>query len=108
MGPGAVVEAEAHVSDSIVMNGAVIGRGAVVDRAILDKRAVIGAGASVGWGEGNTPNRAMPNNLNTGITLVGKRARIPDGIRIGRNVVIRPGVTPSAFTGNEVRSGETI
>ncbi|MDW8317035.1 MAG: sugar phosphate nucleotidyltransferase [Anaerolineae bacterium] len=108
IGPGAVVEAEAHVSDSIVMNGAVIGRGAVVDRAILDKRAVIGAGASVGWGEDNTPNRAMPNNLNTGITLVGKRARIPDGIRIGRNVVIRPGVTPSAFTGDEVRSGETI
>lgn len=108
VGPGAVIEADAEVSDSIIMNGAVIGQGAVVDRSILDKRVRVDAGAHVGWGENNTPNRAMPNNLNTGITLVGKRAHIPANLRIGRNVVIRPNVTATAFTGDEVKSGETI
>ena len=31
---------------------------------------------------------AGPSRLNTGITLVGKRAIIPRGVRIGRNVRI--------------------
>lgn len=108
IGPGAVIEAGAVVSDSIIMNGTVVGSNAVIDRAILDKRVVVGEGACVGWGDDNTPNRAMPNNLNTGITLVGKRARIPAGVRIGRNVVIRPNVSASALSMGDVRSGETI
>ena len=66
IGPGAVIEAGAAVSDSIIMNGAVIGAGARIERSIIDKRAVIGADAVIGDGDDNTPNRAMPNNLNTG------------------------------------------
>ena len=36
----------------------------------------------------DTPNRQEPGRLNTGITVVGKRAVIPAGVRIGRNVRI--------------------
>lgn len=108
IGPGALVEAGAEISDSIVMNHTVVGRDAVVDRAILDKRVIVEEGAWVGWGEDNTPNRVMPDSLNTGITLVGKGARVPAGVHIGRNAVIRPGASASEFPGPEVRSGETI
>ena len=45
----------------------------------------IGADAQVGMGDDNTPNQLEPANLNTGITIVGKRARIPAGATIGRN-----------------------
>ena len=41
-----------------------------------------------------TPNKAEPTRLNTGITLVGKRAAIPAGARIGRNVRIGEDVRP--------------
>jgi len=108
IGPGAVVEAGAQVRDSIVMNNAVVNAGALVERAILDKRVVVGADAQVGWGDDSTPNRMMPSNLNTGITLVGKRAQIPPGSRLGRNVVVRPRVPAGAFPGDTVSSGETV
>jgi glucose-1-phosphate adenylyltransferase len=108
IGPGAVVEEGAEVSDSIIMNGTVIGPRARVERAIIDKRAVVGEGSMVGWSDDNTPNRAMPNHLNTGLTLLGKRAQVPAGKKIGRNVVIRPRVQESDFPPDDVVSGETL
>ncbi len=50
----------------------------------------------------------MPNNLNTGITLVGKGAQVPAGLRVGRNVVIRPRVPASALPADVLPSGETV
>jgi glucose-1-phosphate adenylyltransferase len=108
IGPGAVVEEGAEVNDSIVMNGAVISAGARVERSIIDKRVVLGEGSVVGWGDDNTPNRAMPNHLNTGLTLIGKRAQVPAGVKIGRNVVVRPRVSASAYPPGDVASGETL
>ena len=71
------------------MFDSVIRSGAVVDRAILDKEVVVGQGAIVGEGPyDDRPNKQEPNRLNTGITVVGKRAVVPRGARIGRNVKI--------------------
>ncbi|MFZ2488082.1 MAG: sugar phosphate nucleotidyltransferase [Anaerolineae bacterium] len=108
IGPGAVVEEGAEVSDSIIMNNAVVGAGARVERTIVDKRGVIGDGSKVGYGEDNTPNRAMPNHLNTGLTMIGKRAQVPANISVGRNVVIRPRVAATSFPPGDVASGETL
>jgi glucose-1-phosphate adenylyltransferase len=106
--PGVYVARGAVVRDSIVMNDSVIGAGAVIDRAIVDKEVVVGDGARVGHGDDNTPNRHMPQRLNTGITLVGKRTRIPAHIEIGRNVEIGPDLTESAFAAASIASGETV
>ena len=82
------------VRDSIVMFDSVIRSGAVVDRSILDKEVVVGPGAIVGEGPfPDKPNKAEPGRLNTGITVVGKRAVIPRGARIGRNVKVAADVT---------------
>ncbi|MBA2263751.1 MAG: NTP transferase domain-containing protein [Chloroflexi bacterium] len=109
LSPGVRVEAGAVVRDSIVMFDAVIGPGAVLDRAILDKEARIGAGARVGVGDELTPNRDEPERLYAGITLVGKRARVPDGIEIGRNCRIDPGVVERDFgNARSVATGTTI
>ncbi len=108
IGPGAVVGEGAEVSDSIIMNGSVIGPRARVERSIIDKRVEVGEGSFVGWGDDNTPNRAMPNHLNTGLTLIGKRAQVPAGVKIGRNVVVHARVRPPAFPPGEVASGETL
>jgi ADP-glucose pyrophosphorylase len=91
------------------MFDSVIRAGAVVDRAILDKEVIVGPGAIVGEGpENDVPNRLEPSRLNTGITVVGKRAVIPRGVRIGRNVRIDGEVRAVDFPGRVVRSGETV
>jgi len=46
--------------------------------------------------------------LNTGITVIGKRAVIPRGVRIGRNVLIGEAVRATDFSSRLVRSGSTI
>jgi len=108
IGPGAVVSGGAVVRDSIVMNDSVIEAGAEVDRAIVDKEVVIGEGARVGWGDDNTPNEDLPEVLNTGISLIGKRAQVPPRATIGRNVTVHPGATLQQFSSSVVPSGSNV
>ena len=89
------------------MTGTVVEAGAIVDHCILDKETVVGAGARMGDGDDNTPNQAAPDRLNTGLTVAGRRARIPAGAVIGRNVVIGARAGEAAFgTDKTVASGQ--
>ncbi|MDQ3705604.1 MAG: glucose-1-phosphate adenylyltransferase [Chloroflexota bacterium] len=108
LSPGVVVEEGAVVRDSIVLFNTVIGAGSVVDRAILDKQVVVGKNCRIGHGDDMTPNRQEPGWLDTGITLVGKRAHIPDNLTVGRNCKIGPDVRPQDFTTDTLASGETV
>jgi len=106
--PGVRVAPGAIVRDSVIMDDTVIEAGAVVERAIIDKRAVIGKGAHVGYGVDNTPNRQHPDRLNTGLTVIGKRTRIPAGLKVGHNVIIHADKTERSFKTEVIASGETI
>lgn len=109
LSPGVRVDVGAVVRDSIVMFDSVIRAGAVIDRSILDKEVTVGPGAIVGEGTDLTiPNRAEPSRLNTGITVVGKQAVIPRGVRIGRNVKIGTEVRAIDFGRRVVPSGSTV
>ena len=109
LAPGVRVGIGAVVRDSIVFLDTDIRAGAVVDRAIIDKSVTIYPNAVVGNGPlDDTPNRQEPNRLNTGITLVGKRAVVPRGVRIGRNVRIAENVRATDFRSRVVRSGSSI
>ncbi len=110
LSPGVRVDPGAVVRDSIVMFDSVIRAGAVVDRAIIDKEVSVGPNAVVGMGpDFDVPNRQEPERLNAGITVVGKRAVIPNGMRLGRNVRVDEGVRPSDFgRRRSVPSGGTV
>ena len=97
LAPGVYVAEGALVRDSVVLNDTCIEAGAVVDRCIIDKRVRIGTGATVGHGDDNTPNSDMPEQINTGITLIGKGCTIPDGLTLGRNVVVHASNSSDAF-----------
>jgi glucose-1-phosphate adenylyltransferase len=101
VGPGAVVE------DSIVMHDTRVLEGARVSRAIVDKAVRIGKGAAVGGGEGR-PNREFPEDLCSGLAVVGKRAEIPAGGRVGANTLIDMGVCESDFPGREAAPGTVV
>ncbi len=110
LSPGVYISEGAVIKDSVVMNDTWIGPGAVLDRVIVDKQVVIGAGARLGYGEDNTANEQEPDKINTGISVVGKAAHIPQGVTVGRNVVIVPRAEDAAFAGfgENVPSGATV
>lgn len=108
LSPGVRVAAGAVVRDSVIMNDTIINANAKIERAIVDKEVCIGERAEIGYGVDNTPNRCYPERLNTGLTVIGKRAWLPAGIRIGHNVVIKPDVKETDFLTNFVASGETV
>ncbi len=103
--PGVVVAPGAVVRDSIVMNDTLVMRDAALDRAILDKEVVVGAGARVGFGEAGTPNQACPEHLADGLLVVGKGARVPEGVTVGRNARIGALVDEDAFSGDVPAGG---
>jgi len=97
LSPGVYVAEGAIVRNSILLNDAVIESGAVVDRAIIDKGVRVSQGAQIGAGDDNTPNKEWPEQINTGLTLVGKGATLPENLTVGRNVVIHPYTDEKAF-----------
>jgi len=117
LSPGVFVAEGAVVRDSILFTDCIVGPGTVLDRVILDKNVVVGADVRLGEGEDARPNRTQPRNLQSGITVVGKGARIPSGLRIGRNCLIAADVMERDFlrflssngsVGKELPSGETV
>jgi len=108
LSPGVCVEHGAVGRYSVIMNGTRIRAGAMIDRCILDKEIEIGAGAQVGAGDEMTINMVEPANINTGITIVGKRARVPAGASIGRNCRIDANTSPKDYDHLQIPSGATI
>jgi len=106
LSPGVRVSRGAVVRNSIVLTDADVRAGAVVDRSIIDKETVIGENAQVGYGADYSPNPI--GDLTTGITLVGKKARIKAGVKIGRNCVIGGDVIESDFLDSMVPSGTLV
>jgi glucose-1-phosphate adenylyltransferase len=108
LSPGVCVSPGAIVRRSVVLADTWIGPGALVDMCILDSQVVVGSGAVVGHGDDNTPNVTQPDWLNAGITVVGERACIPAGSRLGRNVMVEPGRSEDDFLQLEVPGGATV
>ncbi len=108
LSPGVVVEEGAIVRDFIVLFDSIIGAGSVIDRAILDKEVVVGKNCQIGYGDDMTPNKLEPTRLDTGITLVGKRAHLPDNVKVGRNCKIGTDLRPEDFPSDTILSGETV
>jgi glucose-1-phosphate adenylyltransferase len=90
--PAADLGGDARVEGSLLCDGCRV-NGQVL-RSIIAPGVVVAEGAVV---------------RDSILTLVGRRARIPEGAKIGRNVVIRPRVTEAAFKADKaVASGKTV
>lgn len=71
LSPWVKVNSNSLVTDSVILDGAVIGRNATVRRAILDKGVVIADGASVGVDRQRDLDRGY-TVTDSGITVVAK------------------------------------
>ncbi len=108
LSPGVIVEKGAVVKSSIILSDCTIRAGAQLENVILDKQVEIGASAQVGGIGEDVSNERFPTHLDTGISLMGKGARIPEGASIGKNVVVFPEADLSEMDTISVASGETI
>ncbi|HLB24525.1 MAG TPA: glucose-1-phosphate adenylyltransferase [Dehalococcoidia bacterium] len=109
LSPGVYVEEGAVVRDSIIFDDCRIEAGAIIERSILDKEVTVGKNAYVGYGDDFAPNGERPDIVNTGVTIVGKRAEIQPYVRVGRNCVIGPNVKVDARNADGyLPSGKTI
>jgi len=105
--PGVHVAPGAVVEDSIVMHDARILPHARLSRAIIDKNVRIGEHAVVGAGDA-VPNREFPDDLSSGLCVVGKDSEIPTRGTVGRNSLIEIGVLESDLGGRDVPSGVVV
>ncbi|MEZ4621268.1 MAG: hypothetical protein R2867_37995 [Caldilineaceae bacterium] len=64
-------------------------------------------GAQLG-GDDNTANSTMPEQINTGLTLTGKGAVVPENLVIGRNVVVHPDAGHCLVAAKTIASGASI
>ncbi len=109
LSPGVYVSPGATVRESVVMNDTWIGPGAILDKVVVDKQAVIHPGVRLGCGDDfDVANRAQPDKLMSGISVVGKGAHVPPGIAVGRNVLINADRDAEDFPEGDIPSGETI
>lgn len=105
--PGVYVEEGTVIEDSIIMSGSKIGKDCIINRCILGEKVKVGNGVRMGIGEA-VVNESKPNIYNSGITVVGEAAHIPDLAEIGKNVMIDINATYEDFCSMEVASGKSI
>ncbi len=109
LSPGVIVEEGAIVRNSILFADCVVKKGATVDLSILDKRVHVGENAVVGFGnKHDVVNKLKPSHLYTGITLVGKAAKVPPEQKIGRNCVVDSNTEEGSYPGKIVEDGESL
>ncbi|MDI3542416.1 MAG: glucose-phosphate adenylyltransferase [Candidatus Atribacteria bacterium] len=105
---GVYVSRGAEVRHSIIMSDTRIEEEAVIDRAILDKNIIVGSKARVGYGESLRPNQTIPDMLKSGLTVVGRNARIPSGAIVGRNCRVGADIKEEDFSSLVLENGESI
>ncbi len=105
--PGVIVEEGALVEDTIIMSNSVIRRNTTVRKCIISEDVTIGENCSLGEGD-DIENEYKPGIYNSGITVVGEEAVIPDGAIIGKNVMIDIGANAEDFPSLIVESGKSV
>lgn len=108
LSPGVKIAEGALVKDSIVFADTIIGPHSEINYAIVDKEVVVGVGCHIGSGDNFQINRREPRIFSTGITVIGKRAEIPPGVRMGRNCVVACNVRKGDFLASKIPSGDTV
>ena len=78
-----------------------------LDHCIIGENVAVGSNVIIGQGD-NIPNEHKPGIYNSGITVVGEGADIPDESVIGRNVMIDIHARREDFCSREIPSGSSI
>lgn len=105
--PGVYIEENAVVEDSIIMSNSRVGSNSYVKQCIAGESVNIGKNARMGMGD-IVLNEVKPAIYDSGITVIGNNASIPDNTDIGKNVMIDINVGIDDYCSLFVPSGKCI
>jgi glucose-1-phosphate adenylyltransferase len=105
---GVVIEEGAFVSRSIIFEDSFVSEGARVENAIVDKIVRVGENVHIGVGDRGPYNEDFPEDLNFGITLIGKGSTIPAKYSIGRNCLVDIFMMDDELPQDGIPSGKSV
>ena len=105
--PGVHIGEGTIIEDSIIMSDTIVGENSHICKAIIGEGSRIGNDVRIGFGE-MVLNELKPALYDSGITVVGEKASIPDGCYIGKNVVIDSNVSNDDFCSLIIESGKSV
>lgn len=95
------------VRDSIIMNGTVIGKNCSLEKVITAEESVIGDDDVLGEGD-ERQNETNPGIYCDGLVVIGEKAVVPDGISIGKNVLIAGETKVEDYPNRRLESGKSL
>ena len=107
IGCGVMIGAGTYVRNSILMNDTVVGENCVLDKVITAESVRIGNGVVMGAGE-DRENESDQHIYRDGLVTLGEGSVIPDGVRIGKNVMIFGETDLSDYPGGTLAGGRTL
>jgi glucose-1-phosphate adenylyltransferase len=108
LSPGVCIKKGARIINSIIMHDSTVESNSCLFDVVADQQIHVRAGAQIGFGAGNKPNERYPDNVFTGLTIIGKNAIIPANLRIYRNTIIEPFVNEESFEQQRLKVGSYI
>ena len=107
IGPRVIIEEDATVTNSIIMQDTVIKKGAVIERSIVSEKCIVGKNTYIGQGE-NIPHETKAYIYHSGITAIGAYTTIPDHIVVGKNCEISGQTTKEHYQNGKLESGRSL
>jgi len=105
--PGVIIKGGAMVEDSIIMANSRIGSDAYISHSIIGENVCVSNNVKIGIGE-VAVNEYKPAIYNSGITVIGDDADIPNSVTMGKNVMVDIGVNYKDFYCPRIPSGRNI
>lgn len=107
IGPRVIIEEDAMVINSIIMQDTVVKRGTVIERCIVSEKCEIGENTYIGQGE-NIPHETKAHIYHNGITAIGAYTNIPDNVVIGKNCEVSGNTTKEDYQNGKLESGRSL
>ncbi len=107
IGCGVTIGEGTVVRDSIIMNHTKIGDHCQLNKAIIAEEVVVGNDVKMGEFE-EVENETHPHIYSHGISCIGERSIVPDGITIGKNTVIFGTTTSADYEDSCLMSGKSL
>lgn len=104
--PGVYIGEGTVVEDSIIMSDTIIGSNSFISKCIVGEGVKVGNNVKMGIGD-NIPNELKPALYDSGITVVGEKAVVPDECQIGKNVAIDSFLTGDEYCSLNIESGKS-
>lgn len=107
IGPRVIIEEDAMIINSIIMQDTIVKRGTVIERGIVSEKCIIGENTYIGQGE-NTPHETKSHIYHNGITAIGAYTNIPENVVIGKNCEVGGNTTKEHYQNGKLESGRSL